>query len=127
MTTDISYFPLFSRLLFVALTLFCWWWTFSLIRNRRLELRYAFVWILGSGFLLAVSIVPKAFILFSQTLGFKYPSNAFLLGCLSFMFLVTSLLTTLVGTLKKDLKNLAQHVALEEHSRAARQDQNISK
>jgi hypothetical protein len=98
---------------------------FELIRSRRLQERYALLWLVTGGVILILSVWRDALRLVSQQIGIAYPPSAlFIIG---FLFILVVLLhySTVISELAEKNVRLAQDIALvEERLRMhERQDQ----
>ena len=97
---------------------------FELIRSRRLQERYALLWLVTGGVILILSVWRDALRLVSQQIGIAYPPSAlFIVG---FLFILVVLLhySTVISELAERNVRLAQDIALVEerlrmHERAA--------
>jgi hypothetical protein len=87
---------------------------FELIRSRRLQERYALLWLLTGGVILILSAWRDALRLFSDQVGIAYPPSA--LFVLGFLFILVVLLhySTVISELSERNVRLAQDLALVE-------------
>ena len=98
---------------------------FELIRSRRLQERYALLWLITGGVILILSLWRDALRLVSEQIGIAYPPSAlFIVG---FLFILVVLLhySTVISELAEKNVRLAQDIALVEerlrkHERADR-------
>ena len=98
---------------------------FELIRSRRLQERYALLWLITGGVILLLSVWRDALRLVSEQIGIAYPPSAlFIVG---FLFILVVLLhySTVISELAEKNVRLAQDIALVEerlrmHERAER-------
>lgn len=98
---------------------------FELIRSRRLQERYALLWLITGGVILLLSVWRDALRLVSEQIGIAYPPSAlFIVG---FLFILVVLLhySTVISELAEKNVRLAQDIALVEerlrmHERADR-------
>jgi len=87
---------------------------FELIRSRRLQERYALLWLVTGGVILILSVWRDALRLVSQQIGIAYPPSAlFIVG---FLFILVVLLhySTVISELAERNVRLAQDIALVE-------------
>jgi hypothetical protein len=87
---------------------------FELIRSRRLQERYALLWLVTGGVILTLSLWRDALRLVSQQIGIAYPPSAlFIVG---FLFILVVLLhySTVISELSERNVRLAQDIALVE-------------
>jgi hypothetical protein len=88
---------------------------FELIRSRRLQERYALLWLLTGVVILVLSLWREALGLLSRSIGIAYPPSAlFVIG--SFFIIVLLLhYSTVISELAERNVTLAQRLALLEH------------
>jgi hypothetical protein len=87
---------------------------FELIRSRRLQERYALLWLITGGVILLLSVWRDALRMVSQQIGIAYPPSAlFIIG---FLFILVVLLhySTVISELSERNVRLAQDIALVE-------------
>ena len=87
---------------------------FELIRSRRLQERYALLWLITGGVILILSVWRDALRLVSEQIGIAYPPSAlFIVG---FLFILVVLLhySTVISELAEKNVRLAQDIALLE-------------
>jgi hypothetical protein len=87
---------------------------FELIRSRRLQERYALLWLITGGVILLLSVWRDALRLVSEQIGIAYPPSAlFIVG---FLFILVVLLhySTVISELAERNVRLAQDIALVE-------------
>ena len=87
---------------------------FELIRSRRLQERYALLWLVTGGVILILSVWRDALRLVSQQIGIAYPPSAlFIVG---FLFILVVLLhySTVISKLADQNTILAQRLAILE-------------
>jgi hypothetical protein len=96
---------------------------FELIRSRRLQERYALLWLVTGGVILFLSVWRDALRLVAEQIGIAYPPSA--LFVLGFFFILVVLLhySTVISELSERNVRLAQDIALvEERLRMHEQD-----
>jgi hypothetical protein len=94
----------------------------ELIRSRRLQERYAILWLLTGTTILVLSVWRSALGEISDTIGIAYPPTAlFVLGSL-FILVVLLHYSTVISRLSDQNRILAQRVALLESQRASPRD-----
>jgi hypothetical protein len=87
---------------------------FELIRSRRLQERYALLWLITGGVILVLSAWRDALRLVAEQIGIAYPPSAiFVVG---FLFILVVLLhySTVISELSERNVRLAQDIALVE-------------
>lgn len=87
---------------------------FELIRSRRLQERYALLWLVTGGVILLLSVWRDALRLVAEQIGIAYPPSA--LFVLGFLFILVVLLhySTVISELSERNVRLAQDIALVE-------------
>jgi hypothetical protein len=87
---------------------------FELIRGRRLQERYALLWLVTGGVILLLSVWRDALRLVAEQLGIAYPPSA--LFVIGFLFILVVLLhySTVISELSERNVRLAQDIALVE-------------
>jgi hypothetical protein len=87
---------------------------FELIRSRRLQERYALLWLITGGVILLLSAWRDALRLVAEQIGIAYPPSA--LFVIGFLFILAVLLhySTVISELAERNVRLAQDVALVE-------------
>jgi hypothetical protein len=100
---------------------------FELIRSRRLQERYALLWLVTGGVILVLAIWRDALRLLAEQIGIAYPPSA--LFVVGFLFILVVLLhySTVISELAERNVRLAQDIALLEerlriHERATERD-----
>lgn len=94
----------------------------EMVRRRRLMERYALLWILSAGVLLALAIWSGALATISHALGVIYPPNALFFIGIGFILLLLLHFSAAVSRLSDQSETLAQRQALLEE-RLRRQEQ----
>lgn len=87
---------------------------FELIRSRRLQERYALLWLITGGVILLLSLWRDALRLVAEQIGIAYPPSA--LFVIGFLFILAVLLhySTVISELSERNVRLAQDIALVE-------------
>jgi|Tabmets5t2r1_1033131.scaffolds.fasta_scaffold02414_4 hypothetical protein len=87
---------------------------FELIRSRRLQERYALLWLITGGVILILSVWRDALRLVAEQIGIAYPPSA--LFVVGFLFILVVLLhySTVISELSERNVRLAQDIALIE-------------
>jgi hypothetical protein len=87
---------------------------FELIRGRRLQERYALLWLVTGGVILILAVWRDALRLVAEQLGIAYPPSA--LFVIGFLFILVVLLhySTVISELSERNVRLAQDIALVE-------------
>jgi len=90
----------------------------DLVRRRRLQERYALLWLGSALVLLALAMWGGLLDRLAETVGVATPSNALFLAAFGFVLILLLLFSTAVSRLADQSKVLAQRVAmLEERQR----------
>ena len=86
----------------------------NMIRNKRLELRYALAWLIVGGGIFILDCFPQLITWMARKLGIASPINMlFFLGC-CFSLMIIFVLTVAVSRASIRIKELAQELALYE-------------
>ena len=87
---------------------------FTMLRKKRLTMRYALLWLFSGLVLLLLSLFPDLLRLVTVTLGFQVQSNALFSILFFFMLLILMSLTYIVSKQSEYIKRLVQHTAILE-------------
>jgi hypothetical protein len=87
---------------------------FELIRRRRLQERYALMWLLTGAVLLLFSVWRDALRLLAETVGIAYPPSALFVIASFFILVVLLHYSTVISELSERNVTLAQRVAILE-------------
>jgi len=87
---------------------------FELIRSRRLQERYALLWLVTGLVLLVLAVWRNGLSLFSKTVGIAYPPSALFLVVGLFVLVVLLHYSTVISELAERNLMLAQRIALLE-------------
>lgn len=85
------------------------------IRKNRLEIDYSIFWVLFSGFLVLMSILPEAVTWAAGLLGFESPANMVFLMIVFLLIIRLFSMTVKISQMEQKLKKLVQHIAIQEH------------
>lgn len=95
---------------------------FELIRRRRLQERYALLWLLTGGVMFALAVWRDALGVLADLIGIRYPPSAlFVLGSL-FILVVLLHYSTVISKLSDQNRILAQRLSLLENRVADGED-----
>jgi hypothetical protein len=109
MTLRISIFAAVAAILLLLVIL-------ELIRSRRLQERYALLWLLTGSVTLVLSVWRDALDRFADLVGVAYPPSALFMLGLVFVVVVLLHYSTVISKLSDQNKILAQRLALLEAS-----------
>jgi hypothetical protein len=100
----------------------------EMVRRRRLMERYALLWLLSAGVLLALAIWSGALARVSHAMGVIYPPNALFFIAIGFILLLLLHFSAAVSRLSNESATLAQRQALfeEQLQRQQREQQRLS-
>jgi hypothetical protein len=87
----------------------------ELIRSRRLQERYAILWLITGATLLILSVWRSALIELSDLVGIAYPPSALFVLASLFIFAVLLHYSTVISQLSDQNRILAQRLALLEN------------
>lgn len=97
----------------VALAVY-FWVLVSLLKKKRISLKYTLLWIFSGCLMLIIAIFPQVFGWISVLIGVEVPANA-LFAILFFCTLIILIsMTSIVSKLNDSVKTLTQDVALLE-------------
>lgn len=102
------------QLIVLAITVAFFAWVVSLLKKRRLDLKYTLLWLLCGAVMLVMGIFPKSLDYLSAMLGVYSPTNALFAIISLFLILLCLSLTIIVSRLNDAVKRLTQRVALLE-------------
>ena len=108
MTLRISIFAAIGSLLLLVVV-------FELIRSRRLQERYALLWLLTAVVLLVFALWRGALNMLASTVGIKYPPSALFVMAAFFILVVLLHYSTVISELAERNVMLAQRLALLEN------------
>ena len=86
----------------------------NMVRKKKLELKYALVWLLVGGILLVFDVFPQLLSMVAGVLGIGLPVNMLFFMGFVFSLLIIFTLTIAVSKLSEKVKRLTQEVALLE-------------
>lgn len=90
------------------------WLILKYIRQRRLLLKYALLWIFSGIIMIALVIFPKLLDVFIHLVGIQTPMYGLFIVVMSFAIIVLMSLTIIVSELNKKIKVLTQKMAIYE-------------
>ena len=95
----------------------------ELIRRRRLQERYALLWIVTGGVMLLFALWRSALDRFAELVGVAYPPSALFMVAGLFVFVVLLHFSMVLSKLSEQNKALAQQIALLEQRLRDRDEQ----
>ena len=98
-------------ILVIASTLF-FIFIFNMIRNKRLELKYALTWLLTSFSFIMLSLFPGLLNFISYILHIKEPVNTLFLSIIFFLLLIVFTLTVALSRNANRVKTLTQELGI---------------
>lgn len=108
MTVRVSIFAAIAALILLAVV-------FELIRSRRLQERYAILWLVTGGVILVLAVWRDALGTLSETVGIAYPPSALFVLASLFILVVLLHYSTVISKLADQNRILAQRLALLEN------------
>lgn len=100
----------------------------QLVRRRRLDEKYALLWLVTGALMMIAPLSTNAIDVFSTALGFHYPPAFVLLVGFIALCLITLQCTVVISRLNEQQKRLAQTLALyEQRLRAAEAGERTSR
>lgn len=98
---------------FVALALVLYYFIIiSLIRNNKIILKYALIWIIFGIFLMALDLFPYILYIIAEIMGIEVPSNALFLIMIFLLVLISIVMTGIVSSQVEKNRQLIQQIAL---------------
>jgi hypothetical protein len=107
MTIRVSIFAAIAALILLVVI-------FELIRSRRLQERYAILWLVTGGVILVLAVWRDALGSLSHAVGIAYPPSALFVLASLFILIVLLHYSTVISKLADQNKILAQRLALLE-------------
>jgi len=89
-------------------------WVISLLKKRRLDLKYTLLWLACGAVMLIMGIFPQTLNWISSIFGVYNPTNALFAIISLFLILLCLSLTVIVSRLNESVKRLTQRLALLE-------------
>lgn len=105
MNIKLYYFLISLVLIFLVIVI-------NLVRIRKLELKYALLWLFTGIALFLIVIEPAIMVYLSKLVGIEVPSNAIFIIAIFFLLLISIALTIALSSNSKRVKLLAQEVAI---------------
>ncbi len=99
----------------IELLIFTFFFVFSIlyfIRNDKLNIRYAFIWLFVAAIMLISIITPNLIYTISHIIGFVQLSNMIFLGGILILLFICFSLTVIVSRQAESLKLLTQEVSI---------------
>ena len=84
----------------------------SMLKSKKLNLRYSLLWLISAFVLAVLDIFPDILTCISKLIGIQTASNAIFVIVIFFMLLLLVSLTSVVSKQNKQIKTLVQHLAL---------------
>lgn len=88
---------------------------FELVRRRKLNEEYSWLWMLTGGGLLFLSLFPGFVISITNIIGAEVPANVMFFFGVIFLLLIVLHYSTVISKLTNDMTALTQKIALLEH------------
>ncbi|MCK9582983.1 MAG: DUF2304 domain-containing protein [Endomicrobiales bacterium] len=87
---------------------------FELVRRKKLNEEYSWLWIVTAVFLFLVSLFPPVLFWFTKLIGAALPISALFFLAVMFLLLIVLHFSTVISKLTNNQKTLAQKVAILE-------------
>ena len=110
------------RILLVLIAILSTYSMLKRIKKFKLQIEYAIFWIVFSAFLVISAIFPEVFNLFSKVLGVYSPANLVFEFIIFVLLIKVFFMTIELSLLETKLKELVQHIALEEKENDAKEN-----
>lgn len=115
--------PSSLQIVLIIISLIVFLFVLRKIRKAQLQIQNSIIWIIGSLFLLVISVFDQLMTYFAEKLGFMSTSN-FVLVCVCFFLLVIVFHQDLkISILDEKLKNLNHHISLKEYEEREHDDE----
>lgn len=101
-----------AHLILVLITLGALGFVVRLVRGRKLQAKYAMLWLSVGILLLLVAAVPDFLDWLAERAGIVYPPAAFLLMAVAFLFVVVIHFSRELSRLEERTRTLAEEIAL---------------
>jgi hypothetical protein len=101
-----------AQLLVLAIVAFSLLFILRLVRQRKLQGKYALLWVGVGLFLLAFAIVPDVLVPISDVVGVAYEPAVFFLAAIAFLFLMVVHFSFELSRTEERTRTLAEEVAL---------------
>lgn len=102
------------QIIVAALMILSFAFIINLVRKKRIELKYALMWLIVGGIVLLLDCFPSAMDWLAAKLGIASPVNMLFFLGFCFSLIIIFILTIVVSRLSVRVKNLAQEIALYE-------------
>lgn len=86
----------------------------ELVRRRKLNEEYSFLWLIIGFLLLLITFFPKFFYFISDSIGIELPINTLFFASIIFLMLLGLFLTLKISILSNREKKLSQKIAILE-------------
>ena len=100
------------RLGLVIVAIFLLIFIITVLRKKKMPVKYSLVWILSSLIILLIALIPSVFIKISTLLGFETMSNMIIGVFIFILLIITLVLTIIVSGQRKKITTLIQEVSL---------------
>jgi len=110
------------QMIVLAITIAFFAWVVSLLKKRRLELKYTLLWLACGLMMLVMCLFPQTLNWISYTFGVYNPTNALFAIISLFLILLCLSLTIIVSRLNESVMRLTQRLALLEKRNRELQD-----
>lgn len=102
------------QIVLVVVSLIVFLFVLRKIRKSQLQIQSSIIWIVGSLFLLLISIFEEFMAFFAQKLGFMSTSNFVLVCAIFFLLVIVFHQDIKISILDEKLKNLNHHDAMKD-------------
>ena len=96
----------------VILGLIMFFGIIELVRRRKLKEEYSFIWLITGFFFVLFAVWSDILVIVSQILGIALPVNTLFFMAIIFIFLLCLYFSLRISALSKQVKNLAQQLAM---------------
>lgn len=102
------------RLLTLICTIIYFAVIISLLRKKRLMLKYSMLWLLAGAVFMLIALFPQLLVFITSIAGIEVPSNGLFAMCIFFSVLILISLTVIVSEINMRFNTLVQKIAMME-------------
>ena len=102
------------QLVVLTVTIAFFSWVISLLKKRKLDLKYTLLWLLCGLIMLIMGVFPASINYIAQLFGVYSPTNALFAIISLFLILLSLSLTIIVSKQNDSIKKMAQRIAILE-------------
>lgn len=115
--------PIILQAVLISVSLLVFLFVLHKIRKAQLQIQNSIIWIVGSLFLLVISVFDQLMAFFAKQLGFISTSNFVLVCVIFFLLIIVFHQDIKISILDDKLKNLNHNTALKEYEERVAKDE----